>query len=178
MSVLLRKLYDEHYKSMVYHVYNWIGNIEDAKDIVQNVITKVLVKIRKAPMRFELMKDWELMAYVYRALDNAVIDYYRKNDTEKRKVQEIINVQIVETTISRSAEDIVMRKEANKKLRNFFMENVSEEEFLLLRDAYYYKIPIRILAEEYGIKEDAMKKRLSRLKARLRKEMEGSRWKN
>ena len=177
MSVLLKQLYSEHYKKLVFHVFKGTGNIEDAQDIVQNVVTRILVKIRKNPEKFNFMEHWEFMAYVYRALDNAVIDYYRKNDTDKRRVQDLINEHVVNTTISKSAEDIVMRKEKSKELRNIFMEQLSDEEFLLLRDAYYYRIPIRVLAEEFGIREDAMKKRLSRLKARLRKEMEGKRWK-
>ncbi len=172
MSRLLRILYEKDCKKFWLRVYVKIGDAELAKDIVHDTMARVLIQIRSHPDRFDPMTEAELLAYVYRSLENAIIDFYRKRDTEKRKLQEYMEACVVEQTGRHALEDCVIEKEECRNILRFCMTELREEELLLLRDVYYYELPYRILAAEHGVSEFALRQRVSRIRKRLRKAKE------
>lgn len=173
MSRLLRQLYEGYHHKLLMRAYQKLGDMETAKDLVQEVIAKVLAQIRKHPGRFEIMTEAELLAYVNRSLENAIIDYYRKRDTEKRKLQEYMDQHILETTGKRALDERVVDREEDRRVLQSCLKILSDEELMLMRDVCHYNLPYKVLAEEQGISVWALKQRISRIRKRLRKAKEG-----
>lgn len=171
MSIVLKRIYEEYRRRFFAYVYRRIHDAETSADIVQTVVMNVLVKIRTEP-EFESMPYLVMIAYIYRSLENAVIDHLRKKDVTRRKVQELTESYLVEQTSIRSVEDVVIQKDEDIRCMCLCMEMLSEEDFVLLRDRYYYGISYKILAAEQGVSEEALRQRVSRIKKRLRKAKE------
>lgn len=172
MSRLLRQLYEGYHRRLLMRAYQKVGDLETAKDIVHEVIARVLVQIRTFPDRFDIMTEAELLAYVNRSLENAVIDYYRKRDTEKRKLQEYMDQRILEMAGKNVLDERVVEREEDRRVLQSCLRILSDEELMLMCDVCHYNLPYKVLAVEQGISVWALKQRISRIRKRLRKAKE------
>ena len=120
---------------------------EAARDCTQEVF---LALVRKQDQLHTLE---EIRPWLYRAADLTIREFRRKNSPYISVPDEELE-RICETVMPDFAGDCVR-------------EILSEEEYALVWRHYMDGVPLRELAAESGISEDAMKQRISRIRRRL-----------
>ncbi|MEQ8351045.1 MAG: sigma-70 family RNA polymerase sigma factor [Leptospiraceae bacterium] len=73
----------KHRSKLLAFVRNRLGDADLAEDLFQEALLRA---IRKAP---EVDEEEQLLAWFYRVLRNAIIDQYRRNAAEERRVESV-----------------------------------------------------------------------------------------
>ncbi|HNM36940.1 MAG TPA: sigma-70 family RNA polymerase sigma factor [Anaerolineales bacterium] len=153
------RLYDRYLQPVYRYLYSRLGDAHSAEDVTsQTFITayEALPKYRE---------QGQFTAWLFRIARSKMYDYLRKN---KREVELEAAGELLERE---DALGTLIRAEELSKVR-FLIKQLNEEEQDLIRLRYVADLTFVEIADLLGKREDAVKKTLYRLLARLKGQME------
>ena len=154
------ELYDR-YKNMVFNrVFNFVGNIEDAKDLTQDIFLKCFVKLHS----FE--GNSKFSSWLYALTYNHCVNYIQRNQSHKIK-HNSIDYEKVEYIIGDDSEKILFQIPVD--ILKLALEKINAEEKSLLLLKYQDDLSIKDLQNLYHISESAVKMRLKRARTKILK---------
>ena len=150
----------EHYVQPVYrYLYSRIGSIHEAEDLT----SQTFIAAYEALPRYRERGHFE--AWLFRIAQNKLMDSFRRSKPE-------VDLDRADSPFH-SGELLggLIRDEELSRLKSLIQSlNVHEQDLIHLR--YVAELPFSEIAEILGKREDAVKKSIYRLLARLRAQME------
>jgi RNA polymerase sigma-70 factor (ECF subfamily) len=113
------KLYFRHVERVYRHIYYWVHNIDDAKDLTQQVFVKAWQAIGKYKITASPFSAWLITIG-----HNFVIDFYR---TRKKK-HVYIEYDTIPNESSSSLEEMAESKFLQETLRNAILQLPNEQQ--------------------------------------------------
>lgn len=171
--------FEEFYEASKIYVINNIRSISSAdadltEEIAQEVYIKIFTNIRS------INEPQGVLKWVKVITANTVRDYYKKAGVKHETLikDEAERDFIFENSLGNSLagnmplpEDIV-ENAATRKIVADAIKELPPDQFAVLAEFYYNEIPIKEIAENYGISEGAVKTRLSRTRKALKEKFE------
>jgi RNA polymerase sigma-70 factor (ECF subfamily) len=158
--------FDEIYKELQPKILGFIcarvNSVEDAEDISADVFIKVYNNL--ADFKWQGVS---INAWIYRIAKNAIIDYYRKVDKNKRKV----DFDSISDKIKDSSPDILTNLLDDEEKRSLYMA-ISELDFedqYLIYYKYFEELSLEEIAKRMRLSETNVGTRLHRLRRKLLK---------
>lgn len=167
---LFDELYYETYQDVLKYVIINCSNMEDVKDIIQNVYLEVLNKIEKNSSIIS-------KAYILGITKNKVKDYYRFHYKNKiislfTKIKEQENIELIDTITSDiDIEKIILKEENIKFIWDYLKKNTITSKIFYLY--YYLDYSIKDISKELNISESNIKNHLYRTLKKLNSLMKG-----
>ncbi|MCH5192103.1 MAG: sigma-70 family RNA polymerase sigma factor [Oscillospiraceae bacterium] len=157
---IFRQYYDEYYKSLISFACARLRSSSDfSEDCVQEAFMVFYDKL-KSGERFEHPR-----AFLYRTLDNIIKKQQSKISTEQKNT---LSLDDPENILELKAEDSADYEKYIKQLEN----TLDEDERFFYTEKYVNEKKIEQIAEESGLSVGAVTMRLSRLRKKLKKELE------
>jgi len=160
----LEKFYKERGQELAGYIYRHISD----KSIVEDIVQDVFVSLCREPYvsMFEEMTEVEASRYVYRCIENRIVDYYRK---EERKSTVLIDDMdsLSKGELQVNFEDSSIDKIIVSDFIRAVFQRLSEDEIALFKAAYYEQLPRRDLAKQYGTTEVNLNMRIYRMKKKV-----------
>ena len=157
---IFRQCYDEYYKSLInFACARLRGNSDFSEDCVQETFTVFLSKL-KSGEQFEHPR-----AFLYRTLDNIIKKQQSKISAEQKNM---LSLDDPENVLEIKAEESADYEKYIKQLEN----SLDDEERFFYTEKYVKEKKIEQIAEESGLSVGAVTMRLSRLRKKLKKELE------
>lgn len=153
------RLYDRYVRSIYRYVFSRVGSAHEAEDIT----SQTFVAAYEALGRYR--ERGQFSAWLFRIARSKMNDHFRRN---RREVQLEAAGQILERE---DALGVLIRAEELSQIR-FLINHLNEEEQELIRLRYVADLSFVEIASLLGKREDAVKKSLYRLLARLKSQME------
>jgi len=147
----IRKLVKTYSNTLIKVAYRKTGNEHKAEDLVQNVLTTACLKVD------ELMNHPQPAAWLYEALNNLLMN-------ENKKAFNRFEVSLDESKSSHHG-----KLEHELPLEFSLPRGLSAEDRELLILHFQYNMSAQEIARIKGIRDDVIRKRLSRAVARCRK---------
>jgi RNA polymerase sigma-70 factor, ECF subfamily len=143
------------YQDIVWRIARrYTGNDEDARDICQTVF----LNIYTAGSRYKIAASFK--TYLYRIVNNACIDYYRKKRPETGRDPETIDPAPLQ-------DEILEKKERSGKVRRALAQLPDRQRAAtVLR--YEGDLPIKEIAAVMAVSEKAVERLLARAREALR----------
>ena len=102
----------ERYRRKVFNIaYQFVGNVEEAKDLTQELFLKIYQEVRKYP------NDVPFTSWLRRVSRNLCIDYYRKKRRQRGLMMVDFEVVLPYLAQGRDPFDLLKEKERNLLLR-------------------------------------------------------------
>lgn len=171
---LFENIFEEHGDRAYKIAYNYVNDLEDAKEIVQETFLKIYLHIKD----FYGLSREETIAMIVIYTKNTSIDFLRKQvrriksgsfaykDEEEIKEYEIPDV-------SGSPEEIIIKRELQERVGKYIgMLPDPQREVITLK--YYYNKKDKEIADMLNINESAVSSRVNRAKRKLREMIGGS----
>ena len=159
---LFSEIYEELSDSLYRHCFFRTSNAEIAEDLVQDVFMKFW---RELHLKGEIKYP---KAWLYTALRNRIIDYYRKKKTLSLDVQ-------LENGFEPAGEHDHMHPETTAEIsilmKKIEMLNDSDKEVIIMR--YVDDLPIKEIAEIVQSNENAVSVKLHRAVNKLKEQHDG-----
>ncbi len=153
------RLYDHYLQPVYRYLYSRLGNAHEAEDVTSLTFMAAYEALPK------YREQGQFTAWLFRIARSKMNDHFRKNRHE-------VELEAVEQI---SAGDDVsgafIQNEEIHKLRSV-IKNLNPEEQDLIRLRYVAELTFVEIADLLGKREDAVKKTLYRLLARLKSQME------
>jgi RNA polymerase sigma-70 factor (ECF subfamily) len=152
----------EEHKGILYKVANtYCRNIEDRKDLIQEII----IQLWKS---FDDYNDkFKYSTWVYRISLNVAISFYRKENSRQR-ISHLLTTDIFDFTTTDEELNTVEEKKSNLSLLNQIISELKDLDkaliLLYLEEKNYNEI-----SEIIGITETNVATKLSRIKNKLKK---------
>jgi len=152
---LFAKLYKYYYSYVFYRIYNFIGNITEAEDLVQNVWIKIYFAINK------FKSDSSFKTWIYKITTNECINYLKS----KR----------VLIDLDRIVDTLQVSRDPTKDIENEIdvtnlLSILSKLERTLLVFKYIDEYTYVEISQITGLSESAVKMRINRAKIKLKNE--------
>ena len=151
----LNRIAELYYDEIFKFCLRRIQNEDEAYDITQDVFLALIDSYSK--INPEKVRKW-----LYETAKNKIADYFRikkkKIEYEKETPDEMV-YSLYDTI---SAEHI-------EQLKKTIISDLGKEELELYKDYFIKNMSYEELSEKYNVKKDVMYKRISRLKALLKK---------
>lgn len=141
---------------------NFLNNRADAEECVNDAYLSAWNAIPP-------QKPESLMAFVCRIVRNFSVDRYRRNSAHKRKGNYDLCIEELERCIAsqKSIDDEIAEFELSSYI-NKFLGSLSEVDQMIFVRRFWYLDTYEDISKASGIKEGAIRVRVSRTKARLR----------
>ena len=137
--------------------YSYVKNIEDAKDIVQNVFVKAYLQLEK------LRGECTIKTWLYRVTINQCKDYL-KSSLFKRII--LFGTVIEPKQTDHSAEEHLMDKEFSRSVLNEVLKlKLNYREVILM--TYFQDLKMKEIANILNLPEATVRTRLQRAKKQL-----------
>lgn len=158
----------ERHQDMVYSIaFKIVGNKEDAEDVAQEVFVKC----------YRFLKSYNFQSrfstWLYRIAYNHAIDYYKKlrNKKHTRGPDDFcMDIEVKPENTSEKLDQKVLQS----LVKNAINMLPADDKIIVL--LYYYNdYPLKEIAEIAGIKENHVKIKLHRARAKLMQQLEKSR---
>ncbi len=151
-------LYDRYVQPLYHYCYRRTHNIHDAEDLTSQTFLAAL----EAFPRYR--QDGHFAAWLFKIARNKVADYYRGAPS----------IPLEEWTVSAHHPDLAGAAETSQQNQILLraIRALSEEEQELIRLRYVAQLPFAEIGKALHKSEDAAKKMLYRLLARLKSRME------
>jgi RNA polymerase sigma-70 factor (ECF subfamily) len=160
-SSVIATLVDNHRRFLAYLTHR-VGNSSDAEEILQAAFVKSVEKS-------DSIRDGEsVVAWFYRLLRNAVIDYYRHRDAERRALERLAGM----STEAQAPEPDIER--AICQCVYDLLPTLKDDYSLLLRRIDLEGASIAEVAVATGMTANNTRVKLHRARAALRKQLEVS----
>ena len=155
---------EQAYEHLLYHIAkNVTGSEEDAKECVNDTYLRLWDSI--PPKRPESLRN-----YAARIVRNLAIDIYRKNKSRNKDNEISLVCEELEGIIADGKNEY--DKVEFQQLVNGFLASISQKERMLFVRRYWQADSIKELAKWSGMKESAVKMRLSRTREKFRDYLE------
>lgn len=126
MTTITTKIFDDNYTTIVNHI-NWkISNLEDAKDIAQDVFIKADRLMKDKATAFNSEQS-SISTWLRTICNCAIIDYYRTNHSSRfvtvsKLHNDDMNLDTLQFVASQTedADSLVLNKEMNVKMIKAF----------------------------------------------------------
>jgi RNA polymerase sigma-70 factor (ECF subfamily) len=161
-----RHLFDENKKKIFSLAYQYAKNAEDAEDILQETFIKAYYSIDK----FQVQRETNFSAWLYRIGINCSIDHLRKN--KMRKDKHIDKDDISQFPSSDDNSDPLNngeRKEVREKLTQV-LNNMAPRQRMVFILRHYQQFSIAEIAESMGSSEGSVKKQLFRAFSEIKRQ--------
>ena len=150
----------EHYVQPVYrYLYSRIGNAHEAEDLT----SLTFIAAYEALPRYRERGHFE--AWLFRIAQNKLMDFFRRSRSEVELDRADIPLQGGEPL------GWLIQDEELSRLKSL-IQNLNDHEQDLIHLRYVAELPFSEIAEILGKREDALRKSVYRLLARLRSQME------
>jgi RNA polymerase sigma-70 factor (ECF subfamily) len=137
-----------------------VGNASDAEEILQAAFVKSVEKS-------EMIRDQEtVVAWFYRLLRNAVVDYYRHRDAERRALELLDAMNSEKETPEPDFERVICQ------CVNHLLPTLKDDYSALLRRVDLEGASIAEVAAEAGMTPNNTRVKLHRARTALRKQLE------
>lgn len=157
--VAFGRLYDRYVQPVYRYLYSRLGSAPEAEDIASQTFITAYESLPKYRER------GQFSAWLFRIAQSKMNDHFRRS---RREVGLEAAGEILEREDALGA---LIRAEELSQIR-FLIKNLNEEEQDLIRLRYVADLSFAEIAELTGKREDAVKKTLYRLLARLKGQME------
>ena len=152
------KLYNEKYMQLYYIAYDYVNDMETARDIVGDVFAKVW------SARERLDADM-LHSYLYVSVRNACLDHLKKRSQRS----------VFEKEFACNLEDFVIddfeaRDDRIRQIQNE-LKKMPERTQIVLKERFYNDRSNQEVAEQLGISEAGIKKMITRAFGHLRERL-------
>lgn len=151
----------ERYRRKVFNIaYQFVGNVEEAKDLTQELFLKIYQELRKYP------NDVPFTLWLRRVSRNLCIDYYRKKRRQRGLMMVDFEVVMPYIAQGRDPFDLLKEKERNLLLRRGLDAlPPGVRDCIILRDIQ--SCSYRDIAKILNIPIGTVKSRLNRGRAEL-----------
>ena len=153
------KLYDRYVQPIYRYVYSRVGNAHEAEDITSQTFISAYEALGKYRER------GQFSAWLFRIAQSKMNDHFRRS---RREVGLDAAGEILERE---DALGTLIRAEELSRIRSI-ISHLDKEEQELLRLRYVADLSFMEIADLLGRREDAVKKSVYRLLARLKSELE------
>ncbi|MEZ4886454.1 MAG: RNA polymerase sigma factor [Chitinophagales bacterium] len=154
-------LYDKYAPKVYQKCISMVKNEDNARDLVHDILVKAFVKIGT------FRGDASFSTWIYHIAYNACIDFLKKE--QKNNTQIIRDVVLSDTeNIEDEVEDVEIKEMRLERLEEVFILLDPDEKTLLLMK-YQDELKINEIVEILNISEGAVKMRLKRARAKLKK---------
>lgn len=143
------------------YFYHRVGNVKDAEDLTSQVFLKVYEQFPN------YSEQGHFPAWLFTIARHKATDFFRIQPT----TSSLENEDTADQTIDLLAQAV--QTDEIKRLR-LLIRSLSEEEQELLRLRFVVEFGYREIADLLSRKEDAVRKSISRLLARLQSQLEGN----
>lgn len=157
--VAFGRLYDRYVQPIYRYVYSRVGSAHEAEDITSQTFVAAYESLARYRER------GQFSAWLFRIARSKMNDNFRRN---RREVPLEAAGQILERE---DALGVLIRAEELSRIR-FLVNHLNEEEQELIRLRYVAGLSFLEIADLLGKREDAVKKSVYRLLARLKSQME------
>jgi len=168
------QIYDYFFRPAYNTALRITKNEQDAADITQEVMTSLYKNLHA-------IKDPKaLVAYVNRIVKSKCVDFVRKQQNqpfyenyENDEVKEAVMSSVADTDIDFIPQDFLLKKEDRGQVTKA-LDALAPNQRIAIISYYYNQMPIKAIAEDEGVSEDVIKKRLSRGRQALKEMLETS----
>jgi RNA polymerase sigma-70 factor (ECF subfamily) len=156
--------FNEIYKQLQAPITNYIRSRvyskEDAEDISAEVFEKVYKNLPDFKWQGVSVKSW-----VYRIAKNTVIDYYRKNDKYKKR----LDYEKISKSVSSDEQDILVALLETEERRKLYIaiSELKEQDQYLIYYKYFEELSIAEIAKRLNLSETNIGTKLHRLRNKL-----------
>lgn len=161
----LNCLLSEHLQKIYASCYRVCWNEQDASDITQNVIIKIIKNIKK------FKQESKFSTWAYRIAYNESIDFLKKNN---RYTQLNYEENLWDIESENNYEDI--DKQEMKTTLDSVLTRLNPLDKSIVLYFYYDNLKIREIAEILNENENTIKTRLKRVKIKLKNQLEHYEW--
>lgn len=149
-------VYIQFHRSLLNYISSKIRSKEDAKDILQNVFTKISANVNSLSEK-DSIQNW-----LFTVTRNAIIDYYRVNSPKKNLLLE------------QSAADAIIEEEpidatqGLDKCIHSMIELLPEDYKSIIKDSELNGVKQKELAKKYNLPYSTLRSRVQRGRERLK----------
>ncbi len=155
-------LYDKYAPKVYQKCISMLKHEEDAKDLVHDILVKAFVKIGT------FRGDASFSTWVYHITYNACIDFLKKQQKHQKQIVNDSSPSNADQIEDSDLEDVEIKEIQLERLEEVFKLLDPDEKTLLLMK-YQDGLKISQIAIILGISEGAVKMRLKRARAKLKK---------
>ena len=153
------RLYDRYVQPIYRYVYSRLGSVHEAEDITSQTFMAAYQSLGRYRER------GQFSAWLFRIARSKMNDHFRRN---RREVRLEAAGEVIERE---DALGVLIRAEELSRMRSI-INDLNEEEQELIRLRYVAELSFVEIADLLGRREDAVKKSVYRLLARLKSQME------
>ncbi|MFZ5911135.1 MAG: RNA polymerase sigma factor [Chloroflexota bacterium] len=155
----LAAIYDAYARRIYRYIYSRVGNAADAEDLTSQTFLGVLEALPRYRHR------GQFTAWIFQIARFKAMDHFRR-----RRDISTVTEALIDPQAGPLLEDIIRNEAIEKLMELFHALNEGERELLRLR--YVAELSFVEIAALLGRKEDAVRKSLQRILARLYDQME------
>lgn len=150
-------IYQEYERLMYYTVRKYIADLHQCEDIVQDSLEKLIEKVDV----LRTLSEPALANYIVVTVKNTSINYLKRHDIERVKIEELYREVVDKEGYSPSLDEVLISKETCLQLEKVW-PNLDEETRLLLEGKYFLGYDDRRLAMMFGCKPNSIRMKLTR----------------
>lgn len=154
-------LYDKYAPKVYQKCISMLKNEEDARDLVHDILVKAFVKIGT------FRGDASFSTWIYHIAYNACIDFLKKQQRKQKRIVPEAEPSIAEN-IEDESDGIEIKEMQLERLEEVFQLLEPGEKTLLLMK-YQDELKIADIATIFSVSEGAVKMRLKRARAKLKR---------
>ncbi len=165
----LRLLFEENRQKIFSLAYQYVKNVEDAEDILQ----ETFIKAYRSLHRFNPQNNMRFSPWLYRIGINCSIDYLRRNKERKRHhsgSDELDNVS--SDTLSYDPEQARNRSEIREKV-DHILNRLSGRQKMIFILKHYQELTCAEIADYLNCSEGSVKRQLFRAVSVVKKSLKG-----
>ncbi|RMG28671.1 MAG: RNA polymerase sigma factor [Bacteroidetes bacterium] len=158
------QLYQRHVRQVYYQCFTYVKDEMIAQDLCQEVFIKVYDKLSQ----FQYKSSFT--TWLYRVSRNVCLDYLRKHQKEMFEKDPAEGLQEPEAEVPAVADSELMELKSDQLQHIMDQLKIEEREILMMK--YAYDWPIEEIAAVMDLSIPAVKMRLKRAKAKVKKRYE------
>lgn len=165
----LRLLFEENKKKIFSLAYQYVNNIEDAEDILQETFIKAYRYLHK----FNMQDGAHFSPWLYRIGINCSIDYLRRNKKSKGNNSKFNDLESISSdNVNSDPEHTRGRKEIQDKIYQS-LNKLSGQQRMVFILRHYQELTTKEIAECMSCTEGSVKRQLFRAISALKEHLKG-----
>jgi len=165
----VRLLFEENRQKIFSLAYQYVKNVEDAEDILQ----ETFIKAYRSLHRFNPQNNMRFSPWLYRIGINCSIDYIRRNKGRKMHNSGSDDLDNVSSdTLSYDPEQTISRKEIREKI-DYTLNRLSGRQKMIFILKHYQELTCAEIADYLDCSEGSVKRQLFRAVSVVKKSLKG-----
>jgi RNA polymerase sigma-70 factor (ECF subfamily) len=165
----VRLLFEENRQKIFSLAYQYVKNVEDAEDILQ----ETFIKAYRSLHRFNPQNNMRFSPWLYRIGINCSIDYIRRNKGRKMHNSGSDDLDNVSSdTLSYDPEQTISRKEIREKI-DYTLNRLSGRQKMIFILKHYQELTCAEIADYLNCSEGSVKRQLFRAVSVVKKSLKG-----